>query len=151
MLKLIEGKQYETIAGTFYFIGISRNDFTCDVCHKQHYDRKRQEYQNFYEFTDTNDGSFSQHYLIGTTCIRKFIKIQNSKLQIGKQYQYWYETPYNWVYDGVLNNLQHPQATCDCCKKVRSKLLQFHNSTNERDIMLIGVTCAKGEFKEITK
>jgi hypothetical protein len=83
MLKLIEGNQYETTAGTFYFIGISRNDFTCDVCHKQHYDHKRQEYQNFYEFTDTNDGSFSQHYLIGTTCIRKFIKIQNAKLQRG--------------------------------------------------------------------
>jgi len=74
MLKLIEGKQYETTAGKLYFMGFTDCDFTCDICHKKHYGNKRQE-QTFYDFYDTTNAQFSLHYTIGTTCIHKFLKV----------------------------------------------------------------------------
>ncbi len=72
MVKLIIGKQYQTIYGLRYFEGTTRNDYTCDICHKQH--RKGNDYQTLYEFTDTGNNEFSYHELIGTTCIKKYLK-----------------------------------------------------------------------------
>jgi hypothetical protein len=74
-MQLITGKQYQTKYGLLYYTGNTQSDYKCDVCRKQHYNHKLQSYQTLYEFTDTNDDRFSYHYLIGTTCIKRFLNL----------------------------------------------------------------------------
>lgn len=74
MKQLTENKQYNTKYGLLYYLGsLDYFDIKCDVCKKQHYNYKTQQYQKLYNFADKLDHTFSIQYFIGTTCIDKFI------------------------------------------------------------------------------
>lgn len=64
-------------------------------------------------------------------------------------YQYWYRTKYNWIYDGIFDNSQHPQMACDCCGKARKVLHIFHTTTKPDIPIGFGTECVKNDFTEV--